>query len=310
VLEKTIKEQEKHLLVLESQTKAFSVFFEEHNTILMGLNATIVDSERCIREVEDLLAKTSMTVTGHDMELVDFQGRIQAMEMGELMICEDIQDMDQMVENWNDQVKIVFMQVHDCFNEVSRHMEIMADLIMDINNRLIGEVHCSHCPGFHPGSPSVRPWPSRHPDDDADLANKIEDELNLGDSSDEKEEEEGHYVPGSPISVQSQPYVLQPPVDDLGTLVPIDLGGVGESMAATTPEPIGEVILPVVRGDSICGKCPCPDLFTSGPCPKHRCYSGPDRLRCSSYEWHLLSRYILHPLFALFFISHSPLFYL
>ena len=65
------------------------------------------------------------------------------------------------------------------------------------------------------------------------------------DSSDEEEP----YVPGSPLSIQSQPYVPRSP--ELGTLVPINLSCLDvASTAATTLEPLREIALPLVRAIS------------------------------------------------------------
>jgi len=291
VLKKKVKEQSERIQALEGQTKAlesqseaFSSFFKEQDVILTGLDMNIVDMEERLKDVENLLAQTSMTVTGHNLAMVDLQNWVMSLEMNEMCFRDDFREVHKLMNANRDRYKAGLDCMRRQFRDFNEWLSTSVDLIVDINDRLTGDVHCSHCPGYRASSPSNHPGPSCQPDADADLANKLKDELVLEDSSSEEGSEELEtYVPGSPISIPSQPYVTRSSEDaELGLLVPINPE---MSTVATTPEPVGAV-LPLVREEIFGGKHRCPDLFVSGPCSKCRCCSSPDDYDVSSLGWH------------------------
>ena len=165
-------------------------------------------------------------MTGHDLAMVDLQDWVMSAERNELCFMDGFHEVHQLMDANQDITTTAFDHMRERFRKYHAQMLVMVDLIQDINDCLVGDVHYSHCPGFRLVSPSNLPGLSCHPEADADLANEIKDELILGDSSSEEEssEEEEPYVPGSPISIQSQPYVPRSPEDvELGLLVPFDL---------------------------------------------------------------------------------------
>lgn len=186
------KNEELERLVDDLRTQMLCIEVEATDAIadITDLDVHIADNIRRLEEIEASVASALMGLTRLDMEGVDLRLRVEKEEEGRREVHHRMVDWEDMANQDTMTMACKFSVAGHRLNFLTRQCAALTDLVDDINKRLLGEVHCSHCPGLHTEEDIewFPPGPPRRDTDRGTLGFPREDAADDADHEDFNEE--------------------------------------------------------------------------------------------------------------------------